>query len=155
MWDPGSILGLDQVVDGLFLAESRAAEKGFLQTEDFKFAAETNWEAKDGTGAEIYLIEFSGSEGARDYAGSATSSDAASTRLSTLPGIPGSTVSTANSADSYGDIVTQVRFPVGNIAVDLHYYAHATADISGLTTLALAQYTRLAKSLAITPPALS
>ena len=145
--NPSSILSLDQFVDGLFTAQSVTGERKALVAEGFKYAAETNWDAKDGTGAEIFLVELGTPEGAQDYVSSVSASTASSALQSTLADVPGSKVLTATSVDTYGDIIMEARFHVGNVAVDLHYYSHAKADTSGLNTLALAQYTRLTKSM--------
>ncbi|MGW7825269.1 hypothetical protein ACWGLF_46655 [Streptomyces puniciscabiei] len=141
---PRTTLGLDQFVRGLFVAKSQKAETGYLREQGFAYAAETNWDAADGTGAEIFLIKFRGSTGARHYTNSVGAATGSSS--SALAGIPNGYVLIANSKDRYGDVIMQARFTVGDIAVDMHYYSHATADRSGLNELARAQYTRLAKS---------
>ncbi|MFI2205574.1 hypothetical protein ACH47Z_33330 [Streptomyces sp. NPDC020192] len=141
---PRSTLDLDQFVRGMFVAKSITAEKEYLQEQGFVHAAETNWDAADGTGAVIFLIKFRGAAEARGYVDSLSASMA--TSASALAGLPDGRILTADSADSYGDIVMQARFTVGDIAVEMHYYSHATADRAGLTALAQAQYARLTKS---------
>ncbi|MGQ5637902.1 MULTISPECIES: hypothetical protein [unclassified Streptomyces] len=141
---PRTALSLDQFARGLFVAKSLKVETGYLREQGFTYAAETNWDAADGTGAEIFLIKFRGSAGARHYTNSVGAATGSST--SALAGVPDGYVLTASSKDSYGDVIMQARFAVGDIAVDMHYYSHATADRSGLNALAQAQYTRLIKS---------
>jgi hypothetical protein len=138
-----SSLDLDQFVAGLYTAKDVTAERGHLQQQGFRYAAETNWDAADGTGAEIFLIGFRTPAGAHAYADATTAS--AGESASTLAGVPGGTVLTATSADSYGDVIMSTRFAVDTIAVEIRYYSHARADIPGLTALAQAQYTRLAE----------
>ncbi|MEV5878381.1 hypothetical protein AB0L75_29980 [Streptomyces sp. NPDC052101] len=147
---PRAILDLDQFVRGLFVAKSVNTEKDDLQKQGFTYAAETNWDAADGTGAEIVLIKFRGSTEARHYIGSVSASTESS--ASALAGVPDGYVLTANSKNRYGDIIMQARFTVDDIAVHMHYYSHATADRAGLTTLARAQYTRLTKSITTPSP---
>jgi len=134
-------LDLDHFVDGLFVAASVPGEKTFLQAQGFTGAAETNWDAKDGTGAEVFLVGFRSIQGAQHYVESESASTSATT--SSLAAVPGGTLQVANAADSYGDIVMQARFTVGDVAVDLHYYSHGAADRTGLAELAQAQYGRL------------
>ena len=145
--NPSSILSLDQFVNGIFTAKSVTAERKALTAEGFKYAAETNWDAKNGTGAEIFLVELGTPASAQDYVSSVSAGIASSTLPSTLAHVPGGKVLTATSVDTYGDIIMEAWFHVGNVAVDLHYYSHAKADTAGLNALALAQYTRLTKSM--------
>ena len=154
---PGGVLNLDQFVDGVFTAKDQASEKTTAGRQGFKYAVETNWEATDGSSADVYLIQFSGSGGAQDFVSrvsEGTSEDETPIEpLSSVPGVPEGEALTAGAVDSVGNIRQIAWFSVGNIAVDLHYYTPGTADAAGLARLAQAQYTRVTSGLT-TPSAL-
>ncbi|MHA6758134.1 hypothetical protein [Streptacidiphilus sp. PAMC 29251] len=144
---PGGILTLDQFVDGHFAVKDRADEKEIARQQGLARAAETNWNAPDGTQADVFLIQFGKSEGAADFVSGvseATAADESPNRpLSAPAGIPGAEAWTAGAVNSVGNFRQTAWFAVGNVAVDLTYYTPGRPNPAGLSQLARAQYARL------------
>jgi len=130
-----------------FDVKDRASEKEAARQEGFAKAVETNWNAPDGTQADLFLIEFNGAVGAADFVSGvseATAAGAWPTRpLTELAGIPAGEAWSTGVVNDVGDFRQTAWFSVGNIAVDLHYFTPGRADSAGLTRLAKAQYARL------------
>ncbi|QMU76480.1 hypothetical protein GXW83_12750 [Streptacidiphilus sp. PB12-B1b] len=153
---PGGILTRDQFVDGLFDTSQRVSEKGDVDQDGFKYAVQANWDASDGTQADVFLVQFATADGAQDYVSGVSEGtseqESPSEPLSAIPGIPGGESWTAGAIDSAGDIRQTAWYSVGNIAVDLHFYAPGTADTAQLTQLAKDQYARLTGNVTTPSP---
>ncbi|MFI9272912.1 hypothetical protein ACIGXM_19625 [Kitasatospora sp. NPDC052896] len=153
---PGGVLTLDQFVDGMFVAQQQSSEKGDATRDGFKYAVETNWQAPDGTQADLFLIQFSGSGGAQDYVSSVSEGTSRGQTpaepLSSLQGVPGGEALSAGAVDKAGNIQQSAWFAVGDIAADLHYYTPGAANPTGLDQLAKAQHARLTGNVTTPSP---
>jgi hypothetical protein len=144
---PGGILTLDQYVDGVFDVQYQADEKKSVTRDGFDYAVETNWDASDGSSADVFLLQFDSSAGAQDYVTSVSEGNSENIHpqepLSSLQGIPGGEAWSSGTVDDDGDISQDAWFTVGDIAVDLGYYTAASAHPAELDQLARAQRARL------------
>jgi hypothetical protein len=153
---PGGILDLDQFVDGVFTSSDRVTEQGSIAQQGFKYAVETNWEAPDGSQADVFLVQFADSSGAQDYVSSTAEGTAdqetPNEPLASVPGVPGGESWTAGAVDSVGNMREIGWFTVGNVAVDLHTFTPGKSDAAAFDRLAQAQYARLVKSTTTPSP---
>ncbi|WP_327071335.1 hypothetical protein [Kitasatospora sp. NBC_01302] len=153
---PDGILTLDQFVDGVIKAGDRSDEKRSMTDRGFKSAAEVNWDAPDGTSADVFLLQFTRSDGAQDFVSGVSQATANEEKpqrpLGSLPGISGGETWTAGAVDTVGNIRQSAWFSVGNIAADVHYYTPGQPDSGGLAQLARAQQARLTGNVTTPSP---
>ena len=144
---PNGILDMSQFVDGNFIKADQSRERDDITGDDYKYAAETNWVAKDGTQADVFLVQFADSAGAQDYVSS--TSEGTSTEqepnepLSSVPGVSGSEAWVAGAIDDKGDINQISWTQVGNVVVEVHFFSPARADAAEFDEIVHAQYARV------------
>ncbi|MCP2313969.1 hypothetical protein [Kitasatospora paracochleata] len=153
---PDGVLTVNQFVDGVFNPEDQSNEKTRVAGDGFNYAVQANWSAPDGTQADVFLIQFSGSAGAQDFVADVSEGTSRKGKpqepLSSLDGIPEGEAWTAGAVDGNGDISQIAWFAVGNIVADLHYYTPGAPNASGLAQLAQAQYARLTGNVTTPSP---
>ncbi|QMU68432.1 hypothetical protein [Streptacidiphilus sp. P02-A3a] len=144
---PNGILNASQFVDGNFVRADRSDVTDDLAGEDFKYAAEANWEAANGTQADVFLLQFGDSDGAQGYVSDvseSTSQDRTPIEpLTTVPGVSGSEAWTAGAIDTYGNISQISWTAVGNVVVETHLYSPGRADDAEFDQLVRAQTARV------------
>ncbi|GAA1945287.1 hypothetical protein [Kitasatospora viridis] len=155
-YGPDGLLDRDQFVGHLFVQSGQAAERSNLDSEGFKYAAEVNWNAPDGTQAAVFLAQFAHSSGAKDFAASvaqATSQQQSpATPLFAVDGVPHAQRWTAGRLDHEGDVWQQAWLIDRNIVANVHYFTAGSPDTPGLTRLVTAQYARLQAATATASP---
>lgn len=148
---PGGVLNSHQFVDGNFLKNDRSSEIGSITGDGFDYAVETNWDATDDTGADVFLLQFHDSDGAQGYVSDvseATSEQVTPNEpLSSVSGVPGSEAWTAGSINSVGDIAQTCWTAVGDIVIEVHFFSPATADTPTFDQVVRDQYQRVTGSV--------
>jgi len=153
---PGGVLDLDQFVDGTFTKADRTSAEQDAEGEEFRYAVETNWDAGDGTRADVFLLQFHDSDGAQGYVSDVSESTSSDQKpnepLNTVSGVPGSETWTAGAINTSGDIPQICWTAVGNIVVEVHFFSPGTANTPAFEQLVRDQYARVKGSVGMPSP---